>query len=343
MQPSPLLQDYLASWTQGSSEREIIQSLISAIANAGIRLSRLIVTRELYPLAASDAFAGVDNRSDEPMDMVAHKLFSAALAGLPVSALISADRDGPQLIDPQGRYLVAIDPLDGAANVETNLSIGTLFSIIEGDGSDLEGSRPGQRLKAAGFLYYGPQTRLVLSCGEGSYQFLLDPEQEQFHLMNGPISIPAGKHEFAINTANYRYWDNNLRHFIDDCIAGEEGALGENFNMRWSGSLVAETYRILLRGGVFLYPGDSRPDFSNGRLRLLYHALPLALIIEQAGGAASDGNASILSLPLPTLHARVPLIFGCRERVHEVIDYISGAALDSGHFPLFVNRGLLRN
>ena len=337
MQPSSLLQDYLASWAQGSSEREIIQALISAIANTGIRLSRLIVTRELYPQAVSDALTGVDNPSAEPMDTVAHKLFAAALAGLPVSALVSADREEPQLIDPSGRYLVAIDPLDGAANVETNLSIGTLFSIIESDGSDLEGSRPGQRLKAAGFLYYGPQTRLVLSCGEGSYQFLLDPEQEQFHLMNGPMSIPAG------NTANYRYWDNNLRHFIDDCIAGEDGALGENFNMRWSGSLVAETYRILVRGGVFLYPGDSRPDFSNGRLRLLYHALPLALIIEQAGGAASDGNEAILSLPLPTLHARVPLIFGCRERVHEVIDYISGAALDSGHFPLFVNRGLLRN
>ena len=120
------------------------------------------------------------------------------------------------------------------------------------------------------------------------------PPGNSFTSWPGPCAIPAGKHEFAINTANYRFWDSSLRHFIDDCIAGEEGALGENFNMRWNGSLVAEAFRILVRGGVFLYPGDSRPNYHNGRLRLLYHAAPLALIIEQAGGAASDGNERIL-------------------------------------------------
>jgi fructose-1,6-bisphosphatase I len=303
----------------------------------------LIVARELAGKERLVSLPADGDPARPSTDILAHQLFANALSGLPVSVLVSAECEAPQPLDPQGRYAVAIDPLDGAENLETNLAIGTVFSILESDGSDLVGQRPGLRQRAAGFLFYGPQTRLVLSYGQGTYQFLLDPEQECFYLLNGPLLIPAGKREFAINTSNYRYWDNSMRHFIDDCIAGEEGALGKNFNMRWSGSLVAEAFRILLRGGVFLYPGDSRPDFRDGRLRLLYHALPLALIIEQAGGAASDGNESILTMQLSAPHARVPLIFGCSERVNEVIDYISGVALDSGHHPLFMNRGLLRN
>lgn len=338
-----LLQHYLESWAQGGPDRAVITSLVSQIAAAGIRLSRMIVSRELEQKTFSDSVVAVDDRSIQPMARLAHELFATALTGLPVSLLASAECRDPQVIDPQGRYAVAIDPLDGDANVEINLSIGTIFSILECDDSDLAGVEPGRQQRVAGFFYYGPQTRLVLSCGEGTFQFLLDPEQDLFYQLARPMRIPAGKREFAINIANYRYWDSDLRHFIDDCIAGEEGSLGENFNMRWNGSLVAEAFRILVRGGVFLYPGDSRPNYHNGRLRLLYHAAPLAMIIEQAGGAASDGNETILDMPVPSLHARVPLIFGCREQVDEVIEYISGVALDSGHFPLFMNRGLLRN
>jgi fructose-1,6-bisphosphatase I len=338
-----LLQHYLESWAQGCPDRTVISSLISEIAGAGVRLSRLIVSRELEQQAGSDSLVAVDDSSIQPMAKLAHELFATALAGLPVSVLASAECSDPVVIDPQGRYAVAIDPLDGEANLEINLSIGSIFSILESEGTDITDLNPGRQQRAAGFLCYGPQTRLVLTVGEGTFQFLLDPAQEQFYQLARPLQIPAGKREFAINIANYRFWDSSLRHFIDDCIAGEEGSLGENFNMRWNGSLVAEAFRILVRGGVFLYPGDARPDYQNGRLRLLYHAAPLALIIEQAGGAASDGNEPILGMPVPSLHARVPLIFGCREQVNEVIEYISGVALDSGHFPLFLNRGLLRN
>jgi fructose-1,6-bisphosphatase I len=338
-----LLQHYLESWSQGCPDRAVISSLIIEIAGAGIRLSRTIASREIEQHAGPDSLFAAGDRSIQPMAQLAHELFATALAGLPVSMLASAECSSPQVIDPQGRYAVAIDPLDGDANLEINLSTGTIFSILESDDTDVAGLHPGRQQRAAGFVCYGPQTRLVLTVGEGTCQFLLDPEQEQFYQLGRPLRIPAGKREFAINIANYRFWDSNLRHFIDDCIAGEEGSLGENFNMRWNGSLVAEAFRILVRGGVFLYPGDARPDYQNGRLRLLYHAAPLALIIEQAGGAASDGNEPILSMSVPSLHARVPLIFGCREQVNEVIEYISGVALDSGHFPLFLNRGLLRN
>ena len=336
------LQQCLESWARGDDERDVIKSLICDIADAGIRISRQIVARELAIEERLDSLPAPGDSDSQSMDLLAHQIFADAICDHPVSVLVSAVCAEALPMDPQGRYAVAIDPLDGAPNLETNLSIGSVFSILESDGSDLVGGRPGQLQRAAGFFYYGPQTRLVLTWGEGTYQFLLDPERGRFYLLNSPLRIPPGKCEFAINTSNYRFWDNSMRHFIDDCIAGDEGALGENFNMRWSGSLVAEAFRILVRGGVFLYPGDSRPEYRNGRLRLLYHAVPLALIIEQAGGAASDGNESILTMRLNALHARVPLIFGCKERVDEVIDYVSGVALDSGHHPLFMNRGLLR-
>jgi len=238
---------------------------------------------------------------------------------------------------------VAIDPLDGSSNVETNMSIGAIFSILETSAEDLYEINLGERQKAAGFICFGPQTRLVLSCGEGTIVFLLDPASEKFHRVGKPIQIPPGKREFAINTSNYRFWDPSVRHFIDDCIAGEDGALGEDFNMRWNAALVAEAFRILMRGGVFLYPGDTRPNYQNGRLRLLYKALPIAMLIEQAGGAASNGNQRILEMKLSSLNERVPFIFGSQDRVREVIDYLSGEALNSGQFPLFVNRSLLRN
>jgi fructose-1,6-bisphosphatase I len=332
------LQQCLESWAQGAPERDDIKSLLCVIADAGMRLSRLLVERDLAPDVETNEAA-----TRQPMEVLAHQLFATALAASPASVLISAESSDIGELNPQGRYTVAIAPLDGAANIATNLSLGTIFSIIDSNADDLQDSIPGRLQRAAGFLYYGPQTLLVLSYGEGSCQFLLDASAGVFFHLDSALWIPAGKHEFAINTSNYRFWDSNLRHFIDDCIAGEDGALGENFNMRWSGSLVAEAFRILVRGGVFLYPGDSRPGYTNGRLRLLYHALPLALIIEQAGGAASDGNERILEMRLGATHARVPLIFGCKQRVNEVIDYISGIALDSGHHPLFVNRGLLRN
>ena len=337
------LQQFLATWAQGNPADATIESIVSVIADAGIRLGKLIVTHDLSRQEAMESATIADGDISQPLELLAHNLFVSALAGLPISMLVSAEHDDPLPIDPLGRFAVAIDPLDGATNIATNLSLGTIFSIFASNGDDLLGMQLGSRQLASGFLYYGPQTRLILSCGEGTHQFLLDPDRGQFYQLAGPLWIPAGKHEFAINTANYRFWDSNLRHFIDDCIAGEDGALGENFNMRWNGSLVAEAFRILVRGGVFLYPGDSRANYHDGRLRLLYHAAPLAMLVEQAGGAASDGNERILDMSVPSLHARVPLIFGCKDRVHEVIEYISGVAFDSGHFPLFLNRGLLRN
>jgi fructose-1,6-bisphosphatase I len=332
------LDQYLAEWAQGDAGREVVRQLIATLAEAGVRLSRVIAAHDTEGQALTTAA-----EQQKPLELVAHNIFESALRTLPISFLASEECDELLEFGTDARFGVAIDPLDGSPNIETNMTVGSIFSVLEARSDELYDIDLGERQRAAGFLLFGPQIRLILSCGEGTVIFRFDPERKHFYQAGEPLRIPAGKFEFAINTSNYRFWDPSLRHFIDDCIAGEEGALGENFNMRWSAALVAEAYRILMRGGVFLYPGDSRPNYQSGRLNLLYEALPMAMLIEQAGGEANDGSQRILDMKLSSLHERVPLVFGSQDRVREVIDYISGEALNSGNFPLFVNRSLLRN
>lgn len=343
MASSPTLDQFLDSSAQQDPALEELVPIIGGIAKAGISLSDLISRHGLIDYLDKAGDENSDGDLQTPLDITAHNIFEAALRQLPVSFLASEEEVEILEIDSRAAYGVAIDPLDGSSNIETNMSIGTIFSILSGGAEDLLGQDLGSRQKAAGFLVYGPQTRLVLTCGAGSFIFLLEPDTRKFYQVGNAVTIPPKQREFAINTSNYRFWDDSVRQFIDDCIAGEDGPLGEDFNMRWNASLVAEAYRILMRGGVFLYPGDSRPRYQNGRLRLLYEALPLAFVIEQAGGMASDGNHNILESKLVSLHERIPLIFGSSDRVRDVIEYITGEAIENTRFPLFGNRGLLRN
>lgn len=343
MTSSPTLDQFLDSSAQQDPALEELVPIIRGIAEAGISLSNLISRHGLIDYLDKAGDENSDGDLQTPLDIMAHNIFEAALRQLPVSYLASEEQVELLELDSRATYGVAIDPLDGSSNIETNMSIGTIFSILSGGPEELLGQDLGSRQKAAGFLVYGPQTRLVLTCGAGSFIFLLEPDTKKFYQVGNAITIPPKQREFAINTSNYRFWDDSVRQFIDDCIAGEDGPLGEDFNMRWNASLVAEAYRILMRGGVFLYPGDSRPRYQNGRLRLLYEALPLAFVIEQAGGMASDGNHDILASKLVSLHERIPLIFGSSDRVRDVIEYITGEAIENTRFPLFGNRGLLRN
>jgi fructose-1,6-bisphosphatase I len=340
MIPARTLDQFLASSAQRDPALEQLVPIVQGIASAGISLSNLIYRYGLSDNAGGEN-AGGDTQT--PLDVLAYDIFEEALRKLPVSFLASEERADLVEIDSQAAYGVALDALDGSSNIETNASIGTIFSVLAGGAEDLLEQELGPRQKAAGFLVYGPQTRLVLTCGEGSFIFLLDPDEQQFYQVGDALTVPSKQREFAINTSNYRFWDDSVRHFIDDCIAGEDGPLGEDFNMRWNASLVVETYRILIRGGVFLYPGDSREGYQNGRLLLLFKALSVAFVVEQAGGMASDGNQPILEAKLTSLQQRVPLIFGSSDRVKDVIDYISGEAVEKTHFPLFGHRGLLRN
>jgi fructose-1,6-bisphosphatase I len=203
--------------------------------------------------------------------------------------------------------------------------------------------RPGTAQLAAGFVVYGPQTALVLTLRAGTHVFTLDRRTNTFVLTRADVRIPAGRREYAINASNYRHWDEPVRAYVDDCIAGADGPRGTDFNMRWIASLVAEAFRILARGGIFLYPSDARPGYERGWLRLVYEANPLALVVEEAGGAATDGENRILEISPTALHQRVPLVFGCRHKVERVAEYYAGRLPSPGErSPLFGRRGLFR-
>jgi fructose-1,6-bisphosphatase I len=239
---------------------------------------------------------------------------------------------------------VAIDPLDGSANLDNNISVGTIFSIRP-RGNDLLSTffEPGTAQCAAGFIVYGPQTTLVLALNARVDIFILDRHTQEFVLTRQAVQIARNMPEFAINASNRRHWHGPVRSYIDECLTGTSGGGGEaDFNMRWIGSLVAEALRILVRGGVFLYPADARPSYREGRLRLLYEAHPMALIMEWAGGAASTGRRRILELAAKTPHQRVPLIMGSMHRVRDVTaihDRIE-PMFDNSDAPLFARRGL---
>ena len=202
--------------------------------------------------------------------------------------------------------------------------------------------QPGNRQKAAGFFIYGPQLLLVLTVGNGTHVFLFSPKFGGFVEMTASVAIAEKTQEFAINASNYRHWDRQMRSYIDDCLAGEEGPREKNFNMRWIGSLVADCYRILTRGGVFLYPGDQRKGYQKGRLRLVYEANPVAMVVEQAGGLATDGTRRILDIEPEDLHARTPLVFGSKQEVEHVGRYMEDPSAMAERSPLFGKRSLFR-
>ena len=234
-------------------------------------------------------------------------------------------------------------------NIDTNLSLGTLFSIFSFDAetkpltSDSFLNKTGSDQVAAGFIVFGPQTTLTLTFGSGTHIFALDQTRGEYYLAREDIQVPTEQREFAINASNYHYSLMSIRGYVDDCIAGQAGPRGTDFNMRWAASLVAEAYRIFVRGGIFLYPRDLRPGYEDGRLRLLYEAFPIALLIEQAGGAATDGEKRLLDIAVTELHQRVPLVFGSKDKVERVARYYSHPPIEANRYPLFESRTLLRN
>ena len=255
----------------------------------------------------------------------------------------SEERKEPVILDPEAPVAVVIDPLDGSSNVDTNISVGTIFSLLPVT-EDLDAAvlQPGHRQIAAGFVVFGPQTSLVLTLGEGTDIYTLDRDDRVFRRTSERVRIPSESSEYAINASNYRHWDEPVRAYVDDNVAGMDGPRGRNFNMRWIASLVAEAYRILIRGGIFLYPGDRREGYENGRLRLVYEANPLAMVVEQAGGLATDGENRILDLQPTSLHQRIPLVFGSSTKVERVRAFHDGTLPLGERSPLFGRRGLFR-
>ena len=251
----------------------------------------------------------------------------------------------------RGKYLLVFDPLDGSSNIDVNLTLGTIFSILRapnpGSNAGLEDFlQPGTEQVCAGFALYGPSTMLVLTTGDGVDGFTLDRDIGAFILTHPKMRIPADAHEFAINASNERFWEPPVKRYVEECLAGKTGPRGKDFNMRWVASLVAETFRILTRGGIFMYPKDSKDPSRPGRLRLMYEANPIAFMIEQAGGAATTGRERVMEIAPTDLHQRMPLIFGSKNEVERVAryhhEYASGKEPDTLNSPLFSTRSLFR-
>jgi fructose-1,6-bisphosphatase I len=286
-----------------------------------------------------------DGDAQKELDLHANEIFIAALRDAGAGVVLSEELEEPLSLDRDGAFAVAIDPLDGSSNIETNASIGTIFSILpkRTGNCDLNAHflQPGHRQIAAGFAIYGPQTSLVLAFhGEPTQIFIWDGVR--YRRLARTVHIPERANEYAINASNYRHWNDPVRAFVDDCVQGAEGPLRQNHNMRWIASLVADAYRILWRGGVYLYPGDRRPNYHDGRLRLVYEANPLALVVEQAGGMATDGIRRILDVTPSRPHARIPLVFGSSNLVELVSRYHADPQFSAERAPLFGKRGLMR-
>jgi fructose-1,6-bisphosphatase len=293
----------------------------------------------------------VQGETQKKLDVLANEavIRSCEWGGL-VAGMASEELDEPHAVPSEyarGRYLLVFDPLDGSSNTDVNVSVGTIFSVLRHDATAAPATADflqlGRTQVAAGYAIYGPATMLVLSVGTGTHGFTLDREIGNFILTHPHLQIPAQTSEFAINTSNARFWEAPVKRYVAECQDGRSGERGRDFNMRWIASMVAEVHRILMRGGVFMYPRDTKDASKPGRLRLLYEANPIAMLIEQAGGAASTGRGRLLDVQPEGLHQRVPVILGSREEVERIDRY--HAEFDAGTdrpfaSPLFNERSL---
>lgn len=339
------LEDYLRDWTLDGATRGAVAQTVLAIAQSSIHVSELVSKGALAgKLGRVTARAGEFDEQKE-IDVIANDLLLDALRHAPVAAFASEEMAEPVVLDEKAPLLVSADPLDGSSNVEANVSFGMIFSVLPRHPVSvgaLAFLRPGSHQLASGFAVYGPQTVLALTVGSGTHIFTLDREARTYVLTHRSVAIPSETREFSINSSNARFWDEPVRIYIHDCENGASGPRGFDFNMRWTGSPVAEAYRILTRGGIYLYPGDSRKGFHQGRIRLLYEASPIAFVMEQAGGRATTGKDRLLDVVPVELHQKAPLIFGSRDEVDRVGRLYSGVGLKGERSPLFGRRGLFR-
>ena len=336
---------YLDRWAAGDTTRAAVAVSLIRLSEACRQISSLVCRGALAGALGTETGkqSGVDPQKD--VDVRANDLIVAALKGAPVATLASEELEWALPLNPGAPLAIAVDPIDGSSNIDANLSIGTIFAILPARANGVDSSsflQPGTQQLAAGFAVYGPFTSLVLTVGEGTQIFTLDRTSCRYLLTHASLSIPTTTREYAINASNYRHWDDPIRTYVDDCLRGRDGPRGKDFNMRWTASPVADLYRILSRGGIFLYPGDLRDGYALGRLRLVYEANPLAWIVEQAGGAASNGTERILDIVPATLHQRVPFITGSRTEVEYVVRLHHEPHGAGERSPLFARRGLFR-
>ncbi|MFC3607694.1 class 1 fructose-bisphosphatase [Stutzerimonas tarimensis] len=328
------LSRYLIEQTRSHNTPADLRFLIEVVARACKEISHAVSKGALGGVLGSMDTENVQGEVQKKLDVLSNEiLLEANEWGGHLAAMASEEMDKAYQIPgryPKGAYLLLFDPLDGSSNIDVNVSVGTIFSVLrcpddcfsQNDAlAERAFLQPGYRQVAAGYALYGPQTTLVLTLGEGVKGFTLDRELGSFVLTHEHMQVPPSTSEFAVNMSNQRHWEPPVTRYVSELLAGADGPLGKNYNMRWIASMVADVHRILTRGGLFMYPRDAREPDKAGKLRLMYEANPMAFIVEQAGGAATTGTQRILDVQPEALHQRVPVFLGSKEEVERVTGY----------------------
>ncbi|MFG3450000.1 class 1 fructose-bisphosphatase [Stenotrophomonas sp. NPDC047960] len=307
-----------------------LRQLIAVVGRACTNISIAVSKGALGGVLGDAGTGNVQGEAQKKLDVISNEILLEANAwGGHLAACASEEMDHCQPVPdtyPRGDFLLLFDPLDGSSNIDVNVSVGTIFSVLRspagtGQPTDESFLQPGTAQIAAGYCIYGPSTQMVLTTGHGTHSFTLDRETGEFVLTQRGMTIPEDTQEFAINMSNQRHWEAPMQGYVQDLLAGREGARGKNFNMRWIASMVADVHRILTRGGIFIYPWDKKDPSKAGKLRLMYEANPMGLLVEQAGGAATTGRERILDIQPDHLHQRVPVFLGSRNEVAEATRY----------------------
>ena len=326
-------------------------ALVNDVRLACKRIARVIGKGALSDALGTAGTTNIQGETQMKLDVLANDIFVRTNEwGGQLMGMLSEEMDDPYPIPaeyPRGKYLLLFDPLDGSSNIDVNVSVGSIFSVLrcpEGVSEPTERDflQPGTQQVCAGYAIYGPSTMLVLTTGRGVNGFTLDREIGEFMLTHPDITLEPDTAEFAINASNSRHWEPAIKRYVNECLAGQAGPRGRDFNMRWIASLVAETHRILMRGGVFMYPRDRKDSSRNGRLRLLYEANPIGFLIEQAGGRASTGHQPILEVQPQAAHERIGFVFGARNEVERIERYHRDHNEFEYDAPLFGTRGLFK-
>jgi fructose-1,6-bisphosphatase I len=342
MAASETLETYLSAFAGNDPLRLSVARAVIGMAGAGRVLGAMVADGGISAEHGSVIGENFGGDAQKALDLKAHEVVLDAMRLAGVAMLGSEEADHPDQLDPNGLVAVAIDPLDGSSNIDINISIGTIFSVLPRGEEENPFLQKGIKQLAAGYIVYGPHTDLVLTVGEGTAIFTLDRWSGRFLLTERQARIADVAKEFAVNVSNYRHWAPEVRRYVDDCLAGQTGPRQRDFNMRWVASLVAEVSRILARGGVFLYPEDNRPGYRQGRLRLVYEANPIAFVVEQAGGKASNGRERILEIAPTDLHEKTALVLGSTDEVGR-FEYYRANSSPADRNPLFNKRGLFRD
>jgi fructose-1,6-bisphosphatase I len=305
-------------------------SLLNDVFTACKTISNMVNKGALAGVLGSAGSENVQGETQKKLDILTNEvMLNTNQWGGHLAAMASEEMEEVYQIPskyPRGKYLLVFDPLDGSSNIDVNISVGTIFSILRcpdgvTDPGEADFLQPGTSQVCAGYAIYGPSTMMVMTTGHGVNGFTLDQNVGEFILTHPEMTIPKDTREFAINSSNMRYWEPPVKRYVDECVAGKEGPRGENFNMRWVASMVAEVHRILTRGGIFMYPKDTKDPTKEGKLRLMYEANPMSFVVEQAGGASTTGRERIMDMKPNNLHQRVPVILGSKNEVARVVNY----------------------